>query len=91
MIFSCKKLALKLTESLDRPLAMPARIRLGMHLAICSECRQMKRQLILLKEAANQAGSDPETIPGNTDALSPSPYFQNKLKQTVEDFNPDQQ
>lgn len=49
---SCRKASRLISDSLDRPLTLPERLRLRLHLGICSRCRRFDRQLTMLRKAA---------------------------------------
>ena len=42
---SCKKVAELLTQRMDEPLGWLDRIRMRVHLSMCSNCRHVERQL----------------------------------------------
>jgi predicted anti-sigma-YlaC factor YlaD len=62
LLGTCKEIAHLLSDALDRPLTPAERLRMHVHLPICSGCRNYRAQLQILRAAARQAGgqSDPD-------------------------------
>ena len=50
-MLSCKEATRLVSQGLDRELALGERIALRVHLAICSGCRNVDRQLSFLRRA----------------------------------------
>lgn len=44
-LHSCERVAELLSQSLDEPLGLLDRLRLRMHLSMCSNCRRVEQQL----------------------------------------------
>jgi hypothetical protein len=59
---TCKEAAALLVAREDRPLSLPDRVALRLHLAACEACPRFARQLQLMREAfgrwRQQAGDD---------------------------------
>jgi len=53
-MFTCKQASKLISQSLDRPLSLPEKIRLRLHLLICDPCTQFKRQLMMLRAALHR-------------------------------------
>ena len=51
MIPNCKHTSELLSQSQDRPLTLPEKIRLHLHLMLCDGCRNFNRQLELMRAA----------------------------------------
>jgi hypothetical protein len=49
LMYSCKRVAELLSQNLDEPLGPIDRLRLRMHLSMCSNCSNVERQLIAMK------------------------------------------
>lgn len=50
----CKEAARLISASYQRPLRWRERVALRMHLAVCDACRNFKKQMSLLTEAAQR-------------------------------------
>jgi predicted anti-sigma-YlaC factor YlaD len=50
-MLSCKDVSKLLSDRLDRRLRFSERVRLRLHLAMCSACSMVARQLVFLREA----------------------------------------
>jgi hypothetical protein len=59
-MLSCREATRLVSQGLDRELALGERIALRVHLAICAGCRNVDRQLALLRRAVRRlpAGGD---------------------------------
>ncbi|HWE37728.1 MAG TPA: zf-HC2 domain-containing protein [Isosphaeraceae bacterium] len=64
----CEGFARLASESLDRDLPRPERWALAVHLAYCVACRRYRRQLALIRAAAERLRARDEA---DTPALSP--------------------
>lgn len=51
MILSCKEASRLLSQRLDRRLDAGERVALSLHLALCTGCRRLNRQLQFLQRA----------------------------------------
>jgi hypothetical protein len=49
LMYSCQRVAELLSQRLDEPLGLVDRLRLRMHVSICSNCSNVDRQLLGLK------------------------------------------
>jgi len=47
-IFSCKKISLLISESMDRKLPLYRRLGIKLHLMMCYLCRRYKKQLLFI-------------------------------------------
>jgi len=55
-MLSCKEATRLLSEAQDRKLVLPETLRLEMHLALCSGCRNYRKQMSFLRAACQQLG-----------------------------------
>ena len=53
-MLTCKDASRLISDGMDRPLRLPQRIGLSLHLAICGACRRMRTQMHWLRAAARQ-------------------------------------
>jgi len=53
-MLTCKDASRLISDGMDRPLRLPQRIGLTLHLAICGACRRMRTQMHWLRSAARQ-------------------------------------
>ncbi len=51
MMLTCKQASQLISQSLDRPLSLPDRIKLRFHLFICNACTRFNHQLKRLRAA----------------------------------------
>lgn len=63
---SCKQAARLQSEALARPLSMPERFWLRLHLLICSWCRRFAEQVTFLRSAAHQCPEQANAVCGLT-------------------------
>lgn len=55
-MLNCHKATELMSASQERPLTVRERLRLKLHRAICSGCRQFSRQLGFVRKAAREYG-----------------------------------
>ncbi|OGT91835.1 MAG: hypothetical protein A2286_05410 [Gammaproteobacteria bacterium RIFOXYA12_FULL_61_12] len=53
-MLSCKQAAELLSAALDRELRLGERLALGLHLALCRDCRNYRRQIGFLRTACRR-------------------------------------
>lgn len=58
LMYSCKKVAELISQSLDEPLGPVDAIRLRLHLSMCSNCANIDKQLRAVKNASSKLFSD---------------------------------
>ncbi len=63
-VFKCKVISRRLSESLDRPLSLPERIALRIHLRFCPPCTSYRKQLDFMHSASARAD---DNLPRNQD------------------------
>jgi predicted anti-sigma-YlaC factor YlaD len=64
-MMTCKQVSEIVSQSLDRQLTWPERLRLRMHLLVCSACTRFQRQMHWLRTAtARAATTDRDAGPG---------------------------
>ena len=83
ILASCKDIALELSESLDRKMSLKHRLRVGLHVAICKECRNLKRQLLLLRVAIRKMNLHPLNEVSVSDSFRMPTNFRARLKETM--------
>ena len=66
MKLSCKQASRLLSEAMDRELALTERLALRVHIAICTACKRVEKQLEVLRRAV--AKLPPEDRPPGSDA-----------------------
>lgn len=54
LMLTCKQASQIVSQSLDRPLSWPDRMRLKSHLLICNACNRFNQQMRLLNIAVKQ-------------------------------------
>jgi hypothetical protein len=59
-MLSCKDISNLLSDRLDRKLSLMERVRLRMHLAMCTGCSRVERQLDFLREALSGLVKPPD-------------------------------
>lgn len=59
-MLSCKDISKLLSDRLDRELGFMERVRLRMHLAMCTGCSRVERQLGFLREALSGLVKPPQ-------------------------------
>ncbi|CAN0624370.1 zf-HC2 domain-containing protein [Burkholderia multivorans] len=64
---NCKDVTRLLSDALDRVLTVNERLRVRVHLPACSGCRQYRKQIALLREAARVAAGHGPDGAGETD------------------------
>lgn len=71
-MLSCKEVTRLVSESLDKKLSLWQRIRVRMHLLMCSLCSRFRKQTLFLRDAARHflVGAD-DTTDDSTPGLSP--------------------
>ncbi|WP_179402836.1 zf-HC2 domain-containing protein [Burkholderia guangdongensis] len=52
----CKDVTRLLSDALDRALTLNERVRVRIHLPACGGCREYRKQIALLRDAAKVAG-----------------------------------
>jgi hypothetical protein len=71
-MLSCEEVTRLLSEFLDRPLPLRARLSVSLHLFLCKWCDRFRRQLLLIRQVLRQGaehleGPDVPALP----SLSP--------------------
>lgn len=49
VLYSCQKVAELLSQAMDEPLTLTDRVRLQVHLTLCGNCRNVEKQLTMLR------------------------------------------
>lgn len=61
---SCEAISIMVSESHERPLSRPERIRKWLHFTICEWCSRYEKQLALMRSMARSAAVAAETSQG---------------------------
>jgi len=70
-MLTCKDASRLISDGMDRPLRLPQRLGLSLHLAICGACRRMRTQMHWLRAGARLY---PEALADeDRQALPPAP------------------
>ena len=77
---TCRQAGRLQSEALDRPLSLPKRFGLGLHLMLCKWCRRYGKQLRFLRRAAHE--HDDDLLEAEPRRLSPE--ARNRLKHLLE-------
>ena len=81
---SCRKATELLSASLDRPLTRMERVRLRVHLVICTACRRYRRQIQAIDFALQRAvGGD--AVASVDDTLALGDEARTRMEQAIED------
>jgi hypothetical protein len=56
MMLTCKEVSRLASQGLDRRLGIGERFKLRLHLAICDGCRNFRKQIEFLRQAATRLG-----------------------------------
>ena len=75
-MYSCRKVAELLSQSLDEPLELRDRIHLRVHLSMCSSCRNVEQHLNRLKSLSADLFSTHVTLDDQLAPLAGSPNRQ---------------
>lgn len=84
---SCRDAARMLSESMDRPLTLPERAGLRVHLLLCRLCRRYGRQLIVLRELVRALARNLEAH-GASAASEMSPEARARIRARLERSRP---
>ena len=55
---TCEQMVATISQSMERPLTLPERIKMKLHLWICAWCQWYMEHLHLLRDASRAKGSD---------------------------------
>jgi hypothetical protein len=81
-MISCKEHSSLVSENLDRPLTLWARMSIKMHEWLCPACQHIRVQLEVIRAACRSAG--PEMTPEERDACRLSEKASARIKTAVE-------
>jgi len=79
-MFNCQEVSRMVSASLDRRLPLYQRAAVRMHLAMCRYCSRLRRQLLMLKEAARQ---DDAAVTKSEDQCTLSPEARQRIKENI--------
>lgn len=68
----CKDITRLVSESMDRTLPVSTRIKLRLHLMICTACAEYRRQLRQIRQAMRHSATKSEEQNPHTPNLSPT-------------------
>lgn len=57
-MLTCKQATKVMSKAQDRPLSLKERIKLRLHLMMCSGCAQFEKQLNFIRSACNRLGGN---------------------------------
>ena len=71
LMFSCQEMSRLISDAMDRTLPLHVRIRMRLHLLICTLCQRYQKQLSLLRDVLRMNGAKlNEDDHANTPTLS---------------------
>ncbi len=79
---TCKDVYPLISEEMDRPLSFGARVRLKMHLGICSLCEIYRKQLATLRSLARSLGKEDSRI---TETTVLNPETKEKIQKFIKE------
>ncbi len=82
-MLNCRQAALLISQDLDRELSSWRKALLYLHLAICSSCRLVRRQLTRIKSEAHECGLCEDEVISQVDRPGMPPELRDKLKKTI--------
>ena len=80
-MFCCRDVSQKISESMDRTLPLHHRMFIRIHILMCKYCARFRRQLLLLREAAQKMDLSPEALEA---AVGLSPEARERMKKAIE-------
>ena len=69
---ACSDITRLVSESMDRTLPVSTRIKLRLHLMICTACAEYRRQLQQIRQAMRNSATKPQEQDPNAPSLSPT-------------------
>lgn len=78
---ACSDITRLVSESMDRTLPVSTRIKLRLHLMICTACAEYRRQLQQIRQALHHPATKPAEQDPNAPRLSPTAIA--RLKKTL--------
>jgi len=87
LIFSCQNMARLLSDAMDRTLPLHVRLRMRVHLIMCTLCERYKRQLTLLRDVLR---ADAAQLRDDGPAQSPrlSTEVKERIRRTLDSHRP---
>lgn len=76
---TCREVAARATDYMERPLPLCQRLQIGMHLLICASCRRYVRQLALTRDTMRRL---PRPLPSDEDVDRLLHVFQSRRRRT---------
>ncbi len=65
--YSCKQVAVLLSQAQDEPLGMLDQAKLKFHLSICGNCRNVEQQMTQMKELMHMSFAFDDSLPDKPD------------------------
>lgn len=85
-VFSCKQIAEKISESMDRKLPLSQRIGIRFHLMMCTLCTRYQEQLFFIRETLRASdGSEESSTPFYTLSSEGRKRIKKNLLEETED------
>ena len=85
-MFNCKEVSKMVSESMDRKFPLHHRILMTVHLFMCRYCNRFKKQLLILRNAAECEDIHEEDL-GRSPTLSKETH--ERIKQAMRDLTSD--
>ena len=82
---SCRDMSRLVSESMERKLSFRQRVGVRIHLLMCSLCSRFRRQLLFLREIAQQLDDQTDRHDEPHDALHLSPEARLRIKKALQD------
>ncbi len=60
---SCREISTLVSQSLDKKLSFPERFEMSLHLMICSQCRNFRKQTLFMRKAAQRYANQLQNKP----------------------------
>ena len=86
-MISCREAGRLLSESLERDLSLWERVKLRLHLLICSACSRGSSQVLLINEAAKRFAADPDLLELATGVSLPD-EVRERIKKAMDSSQP---
>ncbi len=76
----CNQVVQLVSEDMDRPLPLGAKIKIHLHFLVCKWCERYRQQLIFIRSAMRQS---PDKLMGQEPSAGLSPEARERLKQAL--------
>ncbi len=51
---NCREISALVSQAMDKKLSFPERVEMSLHLMICSQCRNFRKQTVFIRKAAHR-------------------------------------